>query len=204
MGYECIIGDAAGLGKAVDTFAGFCIYVAVDDLFGQVILFKNIFGDEFDRNTDVFITFHIVVEVKILDVDPHEFAARGRDDIVENDFTCGEGGCFGANISWIINTIAAGSEPDSSGIVFHWAVGHYQAEVGGFSVLRHFMTVDEEKRVRAFDSCIALGKAADFVGTRGLPQVAVRAFEELGVFCEVAGVGIDSFEGKAFGEMGFG
>jgi hypothetical protein len=81
----------------------------------------------------VFVAVHGCVQVEILDVGGHEFCTGCGDDTVEETLGCGEVCGFGADIAFVVNTVAADSEADTTLVGFVGFVGSYDLQVGGLA-----------------------------------------------------------------------
>jgi hypothetical protein len=126
---------------------------------------------------------HGSAEVEIFDVHRDELGARGGDDTVEEKLSGGKAGRFGADVSGVVDSVAANGEADTAGLGFLGAVRDDKAQVRGFAAGGHGSDGDEEEGVGTFGFRDAtggetLGKASDFFGAAAFPEVAVRALEE--------------------------
>eukprot|EP00978_Attheya_sp_CCMP212_P005235 scaffold11617_cov53-Attheya_sp.AAC.2 len=162
---ETILGDFPGLRETVHAFAHLSIYEAIADEGGKVVGADEFFGDHFDGDADVFVNFHVVVEVEILDVDAHVFAALVGGRTIPMCLDSGDVGCWGAHISGVIDEIPASGETDSVSLFF---LGPNVADgLDGAIFL-------DLSRVGA-DNMIHFGEQYDFVGLVVVDNVVVLA-----------------------------
>ena len=83
MCFEAFVSDEAGVGKTVHAFADFDINVAVVDERVKVVLLHDDFGNLLDGDAHVLVSGHGRTEVKVFEIDGHEFGVGGRYDAVE-------------------------------------------------------------------------------------------------------------------------
>jgi len=93
------------------------------DQVGQFVLFHDGGRDDVYWDFHILIASHWSVEIEILDVSDHAFGARSGDDAVEENFGCGQAGCFGADIARILDSVAANGGACALGLRFLWTVG---------------------------------------------------------------------------------
>ena len=212
---EAVVGDAAGLGKAVHAFPNFDVDVSIVDKGGEVVLGHDGVGDDgdWDAHVGVVLGLHRRVQVEILEVAGHEAGVLCGDDAVQDGLDGGEIGRFGADVAVVVDAVAADGEADAVGVAFFGAVGGNDSEVRRFDVFWHFGDRDEEHGVGAGSHvfAVALGEAADFIGAGGDPDWTVTAIAEFGVFGDLARVGVEGVaveggmveEGEELGGEGF-
>lgn len=76
-------------------------------------------------------------------------------------------------------------------VVLFGTVSSNDAEICNFAVVWHLFMRDGKHGVSPFNVAMALGKSADFIGIRGLPQRSFTATTEFGVFGEFSGVRVE-------------
>ena len=197
VGNEGVVGDAAGLGEAIHAFVDFDVNVTFVDEGFKIVEFKNCLRDERDRDHHELGTGHRGVQVKVLDVHDHEACSWGGDNTVEEELGCGESSGFGADVSGVVNEIAANSPANSTGLSFLGAVCNDVAEVGCFATFGDLVEPDELDSVGSLGLLVPIGESTGFFSARFLPKVAFRTSEEFGVFDVVTGVRMDGFVGGA-------
>jgi hypothetical protein len=82
-------------------------------------------GDNFDRNSHVFVTVYGSVQVKVFDVDRHEFGIGSGQDAIEETLGCCDVGGGRINVSLVIDEVAASGEADSFGFGLIWFLWSY-------------------------------------------------------------------------------
>ena len=113
-----VIGDAAGLGKAVHAFVDFNIDIAFVDKGGKVVLLKDGLWDQGDREHHVFGTIEVGVQVEILNVHGHKQGVGSGNDAVKDEFGGGKASGFGAGIARVVDEIATDGPSDTLGLGF--------------------------------------------------------------------------------------
>ena len=105
---EAVVGENAGLGKAVHAFLYFDKDEAVFYEWGKVVLGQDAVWNVAKGNAHVFEVFHWSIQVEVGDVDRHEACVRGRYDTVEEAFCGGDVGGGAVNFSEVFRGIRCG------------------------------------------------------------------------------------------------
>lgn len=197
VGDKFIIGNAAGLGKAIHAFVDLHIDIAIANKGTKVVLVKNGLGDEGYWDHHVLWAGEDGVQVEVLDVHAHEHGVGSGDNAVENEFGCGETSRLGTDISWVVDEVATNSPADPAWLSFLGSVGNDVPEVSSLAALWDLVVSDELDGVGAGGLFVAICKAARFFSTRFFPEFAIGATEEFGVFHFASCVGVDGFERMA-------
>lgn len=104
----------------------------------------------------VFIAFHWGVEVEVLYIKGTESCSWCEDYAIDEDFG-GDHACgFGGDIVGIVYLISSDGEVDSSGVIFSWAIGNNQPEIGGFPSCGYIRYFDEMDRIGSGCAFVAL------------------------------------------------
>ena len=166
MCLEAVVGEYAGLGKAIHAFGDLHHDHVVVDEGGKSILFDYIAGDPFDGDPHVLVLRHGGVEIKFFNVYVHVFCVGGGDDAVEMEFDGGKVGSGSGDFAGVDDFVAADGESDSVLVGFVWLKGCDDAEVGGNSALGFFGMFNETHGVgpRGGVGEAPLGEAANFEG----------------------------------------
>ena len=189
VGNKLVVGNAAGLGKAIHAFSDFNVDKAlVVGKFEEVVLVNDGLGNDFERDAHVFIAFHIVVEEEVFDVHSHEPSIGGGDSAVDDELGSDEAGCFCAHLKGVVNFVSTNCVADSACFGFEGAISTDDAHVGGFAALGDGRFVDEVHCVGAFDGFVALAESAKFVAVGFFPLRAIAGLDEFRVFCREIGV----------------
>ena len=103
LGEEVLNNDTC-LGKTVHATLYLTKYVAIQiDFVPKAVFFDDILWEQFQFHVKVFVSIHGSHEVKILDVDSHEFCIGCGDDAVEHELDCEEISCGCAAVIWIVD-----------------------------------------------------------------------------------------------------
>ena len=195
---EAVVCKDAGLGKAVHAFADLNHDLVVVDEVGEFVLFHDVGGDVLHWDPHVLVLFHGRAEVEVFDVDGHVAGAGSRDDAVEMEFDGGEVGSGSRDLAVVDDFVAADGESDAVRVGLVGFEFGDDAKVGGDAIEGFVGVLDEVHGVGTGERSgeEALGEAADFEGGSVHPFGAVGALEEVGVFEDGAGVGVDDGEGE--------
>ena len=100
---KALIGEDAGLRKAVHAFADFGHDVVVVDEGSQLVLLHDVRWDIFDRDADVFVLCHWCAEVEVFYVNGHVFCVGCGDDTVDEEFDGSEVGGWSAYVAIVFD-----------------------------------------------------------------------------------------------------
>jgi hypothetical protein len=129
---EVIIGNVPSLWEAIHTFTDLDINMVVMHKGRQVVFGHNQVRNDRNRDGHVFVLVHGCVQIKIFEIACHEAAIGSGDHAIKEDFDCGEVCGFSANITNIIDAVAAKGEVHASGVRFFRTQGSDNAVVGWF------------------------------------------------------------------------
>lgn len=194
---EQILGKDSALGQTIHASLDFNINAPVVHFFHEIVFVNDFLGNERDGEEHIFVSGHWCAEVKISDVDAHEFGVAGGDSAVEKSFGAGEIGDFGTDIAWIVNEIAATCQ---SGAIHFRLVGFDVRDdlaVGWSAIFGHLMIVNEENGVGALNAAPnTLGQSSKFVckGT-GPNDTEIVSCYKIAVCEDFAGLVIDDVIG---------
>jgi hypothetical protein len=176
---KLVVGDFAGLWEAVHASLDLDVDKAVADFGSQIVQVHDGIWDHVDGYSHVLISVHGRSQVEVLEVASHEFCAWCRDDAVEEELGIDETSGFGADVTRIFDAVAADGPTYSEWVLLFWPVSADDSEIRDFAtLLGDLFGVDKENGVGSFDVAMTLGKTANFVGVRLLPQVALAALAE--------------------------
>jgi hypothetical protein len=88
-----VVGKNASLGKTMHTFPDFDKQVAIVEEVGKFVLINSAARDVFHWNAHAFLMVHWHVEVKVFNIDCHEFEIWGGDDAIEECLDGCQVGC---------------------------------------------------------------------------------------------------------------
>lgn len=199
---KAFVRNLSGLGETVHAFADFNEDMSIVDKAGQLVLFHDASRNGPDGDAHVFVMVHWSVEIEVGDIDAAVGGIISGEGAVDDEFGGGHVSRGCADISRIINEIAANSEADTVRFRLLWTDVDDDAEVGGFAAGREISVFDKMDGLSAFDvgAGAALCKAADFVGAAIDPGGSGGAVEQLAVAEVFPGVGIKYSIGKVRGE----
>ena len=120
VGLEEIVGQNAGLGKAIAVLANFKVDPAIAVRACRLVLLNEIRWDVCDFDADILGVGHWGIEVEVLEVDGAEACAFAREHTVEQQLDefkrCG----VGADSSRVTYAIASDGDAGTIRIVFIW------------------------------------------------------------------------------------
>ncbi len=120
----------SGLGKSVHATSYFAENVAV----GVYLVFESVFidyilGKQFQLHSETFILAHWCYEIKIYEVDGHEFGVGSGDDAVQHQFDSQEIRGGGAAVVRIIDQVSSHSYSCSIWVFLFSPISAYDAAV---------------------------------------------------------------------------
>jgi hypothetical protein len=125
-----LVGNDAGLGKAVHSFSDFLNEdTAIVDFVVELVVLQD---------AHMFIALHWSVKIEILDVHGHEFCIAGGEDAVQWTFDSCEINGGSGDFAGVLCAIAADSEADLAFLGFVWLQSGDCAKIGGFATFGHF------------------------------------------------------------------
>ena len=96
--------DYTCLGKTVHATSYLAKHVTVRIYFvAKVVFFDDVLWEQLQFHAKVFVSLHWRHEVKILDVDGHEFRIVCGDDAVEHEFDGEEVRCWHATVVGVVD-----------------------------------------------------------------------------------------------------
>jgi hypothetical protein len=110
---------------------------------------------------------------------------------IEKEFGSCEARHFGASVAWVVNSVAAHGEADSTWLFFGGTVSNNKAKVSGLASL-----LDLTDMYVVHGSCarfllVSICQVSHLFGAGFAPEGAVGALQELWVLDGLAGVGMD-------------
>jgi hypothetical protein len=144
-----VVGQDAGLGKAVNAFVNFAVNKTIDGDGLESVVLDDGGWDVLQCHAHVFWACHWRVQIKILDVKRHELGAGCRDDSVEEPFGRLKVGTFGGNISGVTYFVSTNSDADALGLFLMWAISDIDSRVCCPVVGGNVVVLDETKGVAA-------------------------------------------------------
>jgi hypothetical protein len=205
---KTVICKLAGLRESIHAFADFGVDVSVMDEGFEVVELYDGVRQEVQRDSDVLEIWKIATKVEIFQVDGHESAVGRTDDAIEEELSCRQVGSLRGLVARIVDAVATSGPADAAGIGFFRSVGADDADVGWDFAFRDLGAVDEPERVgpggHVGIGAETLEHAANFVGVRIHPEMAVSAFAECGVLGDAASIGVQggAMTGPVFGGQG--
>lgn len=202
---ELLVGEVSYLGKAIHAFDNFCKdHASVVDLVADVVLFDDVGGKHGVGNEHVFGFFHGGHEIKVFQVEVHEFGVGGGDDAVHEEFESGKVGVGGSGRSVVLDAVAADGATYAVWIVFLGAIVGTSTHIGGFLPLGEVAWMLPNDGVcEMCGFCLAsLSEACKFGGAGIEPSGSVRTLEEVTILLEYAGVAIEDGVGQMGGSLG--
>ena len=149
----------------------------------------------------IFWSIQRGVEVKVRDVECHELCSRSGDHAVEENFEKQHVRCGGADVTWIVDSVAAQRRARAMLLLFLLADVADKLTVSDvFEAIRWYLSLfDEEARVGWFGDAAAdtLEEAPKLIrrGVRPL-LLELRALDELAVVEHLAQRGVEHGEGN--------
>jgi len=201
---QLVIGNLAGLWKAIHTPSNFHVDVTVVDKVMQFVVIHDCWGNNSDRDAHVGIVggLHGCAKVEILEVTHHAPRAGGGDNTVEEEFGSDDVGSFGADIAQVFNLVTTNGPPDMMRHRFFRSMGAYNAEISGTLSWGNGSHRDEEHSVSPGNSIGTLGKSVDFGCIGMLPEAAIGAVAKFLLFGKLASIGIKGVAVQS--SMGYG
>jgi hypothetical protein len=130
--FKELICKDAGLGMTIHPLLNLGVYPSIRSDYAAKVVMDNYFvRDEVEMKSHVFRVRHGVVEVEIGKVNAKNLCPWGTDGGIDEEFGRGEIGCWCALVAWIVDAIAANSEPNAMFLFFLWSVIAANAAVGG-------------------------------------------------------------------------
>ena len=150
--FEQVVGQNAGLGKAIHPFANFNVHtlgLGVHQVL-QVVLVNDFLWNDVQGNAHKQLkSFHWGAQVKVFDVNAHESGIGSGDHTVEKDFGCGEVRGSGADTEWVID--ASHGKPSALYLFLLWSQLTHKACICDFVASRDIRFANEEDCVGSFD-----------------------------------------------------
>jgi len=192
-GLQLVIGKFASLWEAIHSAADFDIDVTIVDEVVEAIVCHDVGGNNGDGDAHVRVVggLHGGAEAKILEIAHHAASIGGGDNAVEEEFGSGEICSFGADVTLIVNMIAADSPTNMVGDGLFRSMRTHNAEISGLATRGNGRHGYKEHGVSARDGSCALGQVVDFGGISLLPKGTLRAVAEFGVFGKFTGVRVE-------------
>jgi len=166
----------------------------------QFVFFHDGVWDDRDGDAHVFVLFHGSVKIEVLQIGSHELGIGGGDHAIEEDFDGSEIGGLGADITIILDAVAADGEAYTARVWFFRAEGSNNTEVGGFFAFWDGCDGDEEHGIGAGGHVLAmaLAESAEFIFAGFNPEGAFTAFAEFNVVGKLTSVRVEgiAMEGK--------
>jgi hypothetical protein len=201
-GAEEIVGQNAGLGKAITASANFEV-----DPTAAVSTCKLVFRNEFrwdvcDFDADILRVGHWGIEVEVLEVNGAEVCAFAREHTVQEQLEEFEGCGVGADILWETDAIATNGDMGTIRIVFirsHFTHYHGVADFLLF-VGRDVVIVDDKEGVSARNlfgigggsQTNSLAQSSEIVGVGSVPSCLVAGIlSELAMLEEFTSGGVE-------------
>ncbi len=150
-GSEEIVGENAGLGKAIAASANFEVDPTVAVSTSKLVLFNEFPWDVYDFDADILRVGHWGIKVEVLEVDGAEARTFAREYTVEQQLEEFKGRRVGADISRVTDATASDGDAGTISIVFirsHFTHYHGVADFLLF-VSGDVMIVDDKEGVSA-------------------------------------------------------
>lgn len=133
------------------------------------------FGEDGKWHFHVFVAFERSTEVKVLDIDAHEFCFGGAEYTIPNDFTCGQVGRSCSEFTWVVYEVSAGGDSYAIRVLFLWAIVDNNSSVCYGTIARNFGHVlwfhnDERIGSRCVSFVISLCEATKFFSECRFPS----------------------------------
>ena len=159
----------------------------------QFVFFHDGVWDDGDGDAHVFVLLHGSVKIKVLQIGSHELGIGGGDHTIEKDFDGSEIGGLGADITIILDAVAADSEAYMARVWFFRAEGSNNTEVGGLFAFWDGSDWDEEHGIgaRGHVHAMALTESAKFIFAGLNPEGAFTAFAESNLIGELTSVWVE-------------
>jgi hypothetical protein len=121
----------------------------------------DVIRNHVDGDAHVFVAFHGSSKVKIFEVREYHLGTVSGQDTVDEDFGSGDVGSFGANIARVFDLVTATRPVHTMRILLFGSVGGDDIEIGDFASFAHFLAVNKEQGVGAFDAGVNFSKTLD-------------------------------------------
>ncbi len=109
-----MICEDTGQGKTIHPLSNLDVYLSIrSDNVTKVVVDDDFIRDGVRTDTHVFGVWHGGVEVEIGEVYAQKLCPRGADGGIDEEFGRGEIGRWCAFVAWIVDVIAANSEPNA-------------------------------------------------------------------------------------------
>ncbi len=182
-GSEEVVGQNAGLGKAIAAAANFKVDPTIAVSTRTLVLFNEFCWDVCDFDADKLRIGHWGIEVEVLEVDGAESRAFAREDTVEQQLEEFKGRGVGAYISRVTDTSASDGDAGAIRIIFirsHFTHYHGVAKFLLF-VSGDVMIVDDKEGASACNPfgggggsrTNSLTQSSELVGVRSVPRCLV-------------------------------
>ncbi len=148
---EDIVGQDAGLGKAIAALANFEVDPTVTVTTRKLVLLKEFRWDVGDLDADIFRVGHWYVEVEVLEVNGAEGRSFAREHTIEQQLEEFKGCSVGANVPREADAIVSDGHASAIRIVFirpHLTNNHGVADFFSF-VGWHVMIINDKEGVGA-------------------------------------------------------
>ena len=96
---------------------------------GDFVLVHNILWNLCDGNAHVFAVVKSSVEIEIFEIGSKTLSSWCGNNAVEDNFDCGEVGCFRAGVAIVSKEVAADGEADAFAFGFVWCVSGDNAQI---------------------------------------------------------------------------
>ncbi len=111
------------MGKTIHPLTNLDVYPIVrSDNDAKFVVDDNFWGDDAKTEMYVFGVGHGGVWVEIGEVNAQKLSPWGADGGIDDKFCCGEISRWCAFVAWIVNAIAANSEPNTLFLFFLWLI----------------------------------------------------------------------------------
>jgi hypothetical protein len=148
---EEIVGQDAGLGKAIAALVNFEVDPTVAVTTRKLVLLNEFCWDVRDFHADIFRVRHWRVEVEVLEVNGAEARSVARENTIEQQLEEFKGRSVGANIPQVTDAIASNGDASTIRIVFiRTHLTHYHG-VADFPLFvgRDVMVINDKESVSA-------------------------------------------------------
>ena len=95
-------------------------------------MFVNFVWNDVDWNANVLLCWQAVVEIKVFDVKGDCSLVWIGDGFVDEEFDCHEIGCFGSNITHVVDEISANCHSHSVWICFLFSKSGDDTDICGY------------------------------------------------------------------------
>jgi hypothetical protein len=115
---EEIVGQDAGLGKAISALANFEVDATVGVTTRKLVLLNEFHWDVGDLDADIFRVGHWHVKVEVLEANGAEACSFAREHTIEKQLEEFKGRSVGANVPWEADAVASDGDASAIRIVF--------------------------------------------------------------------------------------